>query len=888
MKKILTAFILTASAVTATSAKEAGELRIYINPGHGGWTADDRPCQLVNHPAAFSRTNTDTLSFFESNTDLEKGFGLLERLIDYGLTFDRDRNLTGREPGVGAARDLEQNIVMSRVKNGPYLDDNATASQYGSGKVPEEYYWYNRNLTDICEEVQVNDFDMFISIHSNAGAGLYSNYPLYLYRGYDDCREASGNTAALQTMSRRMAEACWDHGYENPHSYWSHFKTSKYVKGDLDFYGDDGVWSTRSDGTRVYGYLGALRHSVPGFLVEGYFHSYEPARHRAMNWDVCRAEGIAYAHGIADYFGLEKENFGTIYGIVRDANETFTHTHYHPAADSDDTLMPLNGATVVLKRDDEERARYVTDGYYNGAFVFDRLDPGLYTLTVSRDGYLSTSQTVEVKAATFSYPKVYISKLPAYRKAGFAYGLKAATGHSGNILNYSLTADVERAEIVISPDTETALSATPESAVETFEVETTAGTHTFELPMPISGAYRWGVRITPFANSEAGEIFSDASGLAGCRGGVVPLTDPDYETFGYMVVAHGKNNGIDVYDPAGEKISSRIWKGHGLWGPSPSDNAYDPCRGQERQGKAVLASWGDNACGLVTVDPMGYEEPQGMYAGTRQTAGHYLYNGVNVGGGISGFCFVGEGDATRLYTFSEDHEGLNGSGKTENSVVCYRIGNARMIETAPEVIGHKELLANTNVEMAACGNGFFAAQVRAAGMNTPQNPGFVYIEGEDHTVTYNSGISMPSLNSCTSGIAVTGDGKTLAVSDASSINIYDVAWNGSTPFITLKYSIPTGATQAWMHMRFDAAGNLHTYQTSNGGYRVYALRNDGTPVLYEAPEAIVTGIECIKDIEEISEGEQVYYDLSGRRIRSDRPAPGIYLDSKGRKVVVKR
>ena len=80
MKKIMfTALALAMGVMSASAAKTAEELRVYINPGHGSWTPNDRPCTLVGH-GEYSRTNTDTLSFFESNTNLRKGFGVLEKL----------------------------------------------------------------------------------------------------------------------------------------------------------------------------------------------------------------------------------------------------------------------------------------------------------------------------------------------------------------------------------------------------------------------------------------------------------------------------------------------------------------------------------------------------------------------------------------------------------------------------------------------------------------------------------------------------------------------------------------------------------------------------------------------------------------------------------------
>ncbi len=95
MKKIIIASAMALLAGGASmQAKTADELRIYINPGHGSFTADDRPCQIIGRNA-YSATNTDSAGFYESNTDLIKGFGVLEKLIQYGVKFDRTLNQTG-------------------------------------------------------------------------------------------------------------------------------------------------------------------------------------------------------------------------------------------------------------------------------------------------------------------------------------------------------------------------------------------------------------------------------------------------------------------------------------------------------------------------------------------------------------------------------------------------------------------------------------------------------------------------------------------------------------------------------------------------------------------------------------------------------------------------
>ncbi len=412
MKKILLTSALALAVAVGASAKTADELRIYINPGHGSWTANDRPCTLVGH-GAYSRTNTDTLSFFESNTNLWKAFGLLEDLREYGLKFDPSLNQTGERWQIGAARDMSNNIVMSHVKCGPFHEDNGTATQLkGEGKeVPADLDYYNRSLSEISAEVDANNFDMFISIHSNAATeGTNTNYPLYIYRGYDSCE--AGSTAGLDntmmTTSKTMAQKSWPYAFANKYGQWTYYSaTNMNIRGDLDFYGT-GV--TGDNG--AYGYLGALRHHTPGYLVEGYFHTYQPARHRAMNFDVCRVEGDAYAHGIADYFGLEKEKTGVIYGCVRDLHEKFKDNAYKPNPTTEDAYKPLNGVKVVLSKDGKEVATYTTDNYYNGAYVFRDLEPGKYTVVASSDEYKANEPIeVEVTAAGLAQPSINLESV---------------------------------------------------------------------------------------------------------------------------------------------------------------------------------------------------------------------------------------------------------------------------------------------------------------------------------------------------------------------------------------------------------------------------------------------------------------------------------------------
>lgn len=350
--------------------------RVYINPGHGDWGPNSRPMATVNYAAY------DTLGFFESNTNLWKAFALQEKLVAAGY-----------------------DVMMSRAENGPY------PYVYGDESI-------DKPLLDICAEVNIFEADYFISIHSNANVdGDNVNYPLFLYAGTDGgANNISNSYSMAQTAWPRHFEAFgndknWQtitHGFE-PNSYYSLEEPN--LRGDESFYGGNG--------------LQVLEHSCPGYLVEGYFHTYQPARHRALNPEWCRQEGIRYFRGIQDYYRKAGENVGYIMGCVRSLTE-MSHHLFNSMTTSYDEFLPINGAKVVLRdasgniiRTECYRhvARHITDQYYyttdhnyNGIFVFENLQPGEYTLTVHAAGYQDKEIAVTVTANKTVYPEIFLEK----------------------------------------------------------------------------------------------------------------------------------------------------------------------------------------------------------------------------------------------------------------------------------------------------------------------------------------------------------------------------------------------------------------------------------------------------------------------------------------------
>ena len=381
MKKLF--FAIAALLICGSiAAQNSSDVRIYLNAGHGSWGPNDRPMPTIPYPNLASTGRPDTCGFYESNTNLWK-------ILKLGETLEK----------MGVKR---KNIMYSRRKNGPY--------PYVKGAANEAKY--NRSLSEISAEVEANNMDMFISIHSNAASeASTANYPLILYRGND------GDGGDLAKGSRAMSQAIWGPHYMDeldPQSAYS--RTNMNIRGDLDFYHGDYPVTNRYSGVTYHGYLGVLKHGVPGFLLEGFYHTYQPARHRALNKDYCGEEGVRVARGVCNYFGLTPETTGYVMGTVKDLKNKIVNDLFHYASGSIDQWMPVNGATVRLMQNGQEVASYQVDTLYNGIFYFEGIAPGSYTLQVEAEGYEPLSGTytrpIQVKANATTYVNLRVEKTP--------------------------------------------------------------------------------------------------------------------------------------------------------------------------------------------------------------------------------------------------------------------------------------------------------------------------------------------------------------------------------------------------------------------------------------------------------------------------------------------
>ncbi len=247
-KTFYTIAIIMVAAVASSLTSAQDKPHVYINPGHGGHDSDDR--NVVIFPFAAG----DTAGYWESNSNLKKGFALNNCLRAKGYT-----------------------TSMSRVSNRT-SDDLALST-----------------IVALCNS---SGADIFYSIHSNAtGVPSRRNHILGLYRGPTGAPVVAGSDIlALRLMERLQQNlaAVWTSGYQ--------------IAGDFTFYPD---WNNAGLGV-LRG-----NHAV-SMLSEGSFHDYIPETYRLMNDNYCWMEGWNFSLGADDYFGYNDFDKGALAGNLRD------------------------------------------------------------------------------------------------------------------------------------------------------------------------------------------------------------------------------------------------------------------------------------------------------------------------------------------------------------------------------------------------------------------------------------------------------------------------------------------------------------------------------------------------------------------------------------------
>ena len=802
MKRIVLLLLIAVCAVGTALAVTADDVRIYINPGHGGWGPNDRPMATIPYPMLASTGRPDTCGFYESNTNLWKGLEMRDALIRMGVQ--------------------SENITMSRTQNGPYPYDGNTNGAY------------SKKVSVIAAEVEEGGYDMFMSIHSNAASeGSTTNYPLYLYRGTNDNESVTGSKAMCQVSWPRH----WMNALDPTSGSWS--QTNTVIRGDVSFYGTSecSYTTNTASGITYYGSLGVLKHGVPGFLVEGFFHTYQPARHRALNQDYCRLEGVRLARGAADYFNISGESTGYIMGSVKDAINSLNNSLYTYAAGSVDAHAPINGATVKLYKGGTLVDTYQVDNNYNGIFVFSGLTPGNdYTISVTANGYesLTGQGNYTVSANETTYMVLYMTPgAPVVEdtlKGIFAYDLNRDTDNSGNyVFSFKCNTAATEAYLVFTDSVsgdEVGRLALNDIVMGQNSVTVTPD----NLPGNDGQVLSWAVNVI----AEPITSIQRVNGVNGTytRATVAIDRNPQSSHFGTIYVGErvAKNdagNGLYACDINGQRKNSTVYNGGMTW----ANNLRIAVDGE---GKVYLTEWGDDYSGIYIADP---DHLDGTYSqffvGTRNSAGLITNNGQSVGGSVPGVWIQGTGADTKLYAFLEDVIAPSGKG---NNVGIYNIGQTdgsllTAWDQAPSNlldVGTWMINGNGNIIADAAGRGTWVMQYRSKGQNIASVPSLLFVDSNG-SVTFNSGQDLASLNgSLMSGYAINNSNDVMVINDGDGVlQFYDITWNGNTPTLTHNGTSYTadarGSNNAIYQMAFDWGGNL---VCAGGNIGIYSMPTD--------------------------------------------------------------
>ncbi len=361
----------------AAGSIQPSNLKIYINPGHGGHWSNDRNMTIYPYKSG------DVNGFWESNSNLDKGLALDSMLQLFGVQTMMSRRTNNN--GGGNDKDLLDTRLAQGVITKAQYDDMLANGD-------------DRSLSAIVAESNAWGPNFMISVHSNAGGP--SNYVLMLFAGKSD-----GDTYTYPS-----ATPCSDEGRDCStvigNALQSNTLTPWTTKAPM-IYGDKTFGRTAMHWSDGYGVLRRLTSA--GVISEGSMHDYIPETYRLMNIDYKMQQAWYFTRSFLQYYCGSGWTTGVIGGQVRDANNKQLFPDITRIRKTNDELEPLCGATVQLMQGGQVLKTYTTDNMYNGLFFFWDLIPGVYTVRVNADHYYTQDVPVVVTANEMSLNNVLMA-----------------------------------------------------------------------------------------------------------------------------------------------------------------------------------------------------------------------------------------------------------------------------------------------------------------------------------------------------------------------------------------------------------------------------------------------------------------------------------------------
>ncbi len=820
--KLIAVFAILSMSFASIAAKDLTGIKIYVNPGHGGYnntpgeTGDDRFVATIPFPSESED------AFWESSCNLVKGLELKRLLEKAGAT-----------------------VKISRTAN-TSADD--------------------RELSAITSEANKWGADAFVSIHSNQlGTNSGTNYFLNLYNAdYNDINEPYGygylgKSDELIAECKDMAAKSAEYFKNNNLTTWDASSTFRILE-DFSFLGYT---------------LGVIRTlEVPGFVLEGSFHDYEPETHRLLNEDYAKLTAWDLFRFYCDYFGADKPTTGVIAGSVKNGAVEMNHTYFNNWKNgTHDRLQPINGATITLLDGKGEVVNtYTTDQYYNGVFVFWDLTPGTYTVKMEAEGLETVNKEVTVTAAeTTSFVQLLYGEITPNI---LATSLKGELTDDGYNVSFALNGTPTSIAINLYDESGTELE-TIELDGDFKKGENKATIAIDDLMKYAGKTLNWSILakaasvdswrcISAVAN---GEDAIPEDQLMDYPNAIVVDNNPKSDYFGRIYVLEGTNTytggrsldvGIYAYDPTDFSMineNNAPYTGNVNWQKTVGKTKTFVCLSPhtmtiDDEGYVYVSDWTDSNAGVWIMDPA---NPTGDFTpvfnvGTSNGGKVYNDAGDYVHGTISGICVVGTGENRVLYTVDEDYDG-------GTAILKYNIGElknlpyTRKAELVYQLSSNTALDASLNSYLAPDRKGgfwFVQRDVEASKSVTPYKGSFNLLHFTANGYDSNLGLvsdyySRTSKSSSihTIGIATSVDGSRLAIGVYAAVGMKKVEFNADGTVVKDAFVDATGeyisgidknevqTTGNWMnHMTwgvaFDVANNLYVADWSDH-FQAYSL-----------------------------------------------------------------
>lgn len=402
--------------------------------------------------------------------------------------------------------------------------------------------------------------------------------------------------------------------------------------------------------------------------------------------------------------------------------------------------------------------------------------------------------------------------------------------------------------------------------------------------------YSFGISITNEANNAAltpAVVYTAPKFALQTRGGVVVINDTESDAFGMVTVCAGKAQGFQVFNQDLDLLGTY----HAGNAAFAATNQSSPFRGAPREGKAVFGDWADAGSNYWVIDPLNPEELGRMFdaPATKASSGLWTLDGVEIGGGNSGHCFVGKGAETKMYTMIEDMT------EYKKKIGQYDLGSASLIEVAPVKCfsNATAMLPNLNLQFAPAETGMFITQIRAnvaeAGVCR-----LLFVDYNDEVLASWWNDVLPN---AAGGVALTVDGSILAVATQSNIMFFDVTWGtDGVPALAHIEGWDVPMQSDFTELAFDQANNLYAYvrgltNLETKGMVSIALPQSQAIFTPAKSSAVIKGAGSgVEGVAADAAAEAVYYTVGGVRVATNALTPGIYVKvvgNKATKVVVK-